>query len=638
MRRKIAFISEHASPLAALGGVDSGGQNVYVGQLAKHLAALGYQIDIFTRCDDERMPRIIDWSPGVKVIHIKAGPVKFIKKEKLYPYMDEFTENMIQYFHIHGNGYQMIHANFWMSAYVAMKLKKREKIPYVITFHALGLIRRKYQGSNDGFPDERFSIETETIQNADAVIAECPQDKKDLMECYGADVKKIHIIPCGFDPNEFHPMDKLLARLALNLDPKEQIILQLGRMVPRKGIDNVIAAASKLIHEYGIPVKLLIVGGESDQPDPKITPEIGRLQKIAKKERISKQILFLGRSDREKLKFYYNAADIFVTTPWYEPFGITPLEAMACGTPVVGSDVGGIKYSIVDKKTGYLVPPNEPLSLAFKLKEILSNSKLAHFYSENSIRRVNDLFTWTKVADTMASLYEAILSPLNFEDYGSRLGIIDESFDSAIKTIQKTKNSLRIPILDSAWAIGRSLYQGGKILICGNGGSAADASHFAGELVGRFVLPNRNGLPAVSLSADPSILTAWGNDFGFESIFSRQVEALGCPGDVLIGISTSGESENVIQACQAARQKNMICIGLLGKTGGRMKDLVDISMVIPSDNTQRIQELHINIIHTICSLVEKQLFVQNDSDRDIAYPALWNVRMHGQPLKSIKFN
>lgn len=408
MRKKIAFISEHASPLADLGGVDTGGQNVYVSELAKHLAKSEYSIDVFTRWENQEQPQIVYWQPNIRVIHLKAGPVTILPKEELLPHMPEFRENMLAFIRDKNVTYDLIHANFFMSALVASELKLLLGIPYVVTYHALGHIRKIYQGSNDKFPAERIAIEEQTVKQADVIFAECPQDRDDLINFYQANPKKISIVPCGFSPKEFYPIDKIEACRITGLDPYENILLQLGRMVPRKGVDNVIRALSKL-KTTGISARLVIVGGESDDPTV-ITPEIARLQQIAKDEGVLKSVTFTGRKDRDVLKYYYNAADIFITTPWYEPFGITPLEAMACGTPVIGSNVGGIKYSVSEGHTGFLVPPNNPYILAHKIHDLLTDSALLNTMKTNAINRVNSQFTWAHIAGQTSAIYQRILT------------------------------------------------------------------------------------------------------------------------------------------------------------------------------------------------------------------------------------
>ena len=410
MKRKIAFISEHASPLASLGGVDSGGQNVYVAELAKHLASAGHQVDIFTRWEDSKLPKIIEWENNIRVIHIKAGPVSLVPKEDLLPFMRAFKEDMVEFIATEKISYNLIHANFFMSGLVAMWLKEALNIPFVITFHALGYVRQIYQGKSDKFPPERIQIEKQIVQKADAVIAECPQDKSDLIEYYNAPVEKISIIPCGFSAKEFYPVNREIACTLLGLQTDEKILLQLGRMVPRKGVDNVVRALGCL-KETGTPYRLIVVGGETDDPNPMACPEIARLQRIAREEGVENKVTFVGRKNREILKYYYCAADVFISTPWYEPFGITPLEAMACGTPVIGSNVGGIKYSVIDGKTGFLVPPNDPEALAEKVFLLTSNPALLLQMKKASKQRVKENFTWQKVASLVADLYQHIQVP-----------------------------------------------------------------------------------------------------------------------------------------------------------------------------------------------------------------------------------
>jgi D-inositol-3-phosphate glycosyltransferase len=407
MKRYIGMISEHASPLAMLGGVDSGGQNVYVGELARQLGELGNCVDVFTRWDDPALPQVVAFAKNVRVVHIKAGPVAPVRKEELLQYMGEMTQGILRF--THTRRYDLFHANFWMSALVAADLRRRTGIPFAVTFHALGKVRLIHQGKADQFPAERLEIEARVCQEADAIIAECPQDEEDLIVHYNAPAEKITIIPCGVNTRQFHPVDKRSARQQLGLNPDERIILQLGRMVPRKGVQTVIEALALLVHHYEMPARLLIVGGESDDPDPVKTPEIGRLTEIAERLDARPYVTFTGRRRRDVLKVYFAASDVFVTTPWYEPFGMTPLEAMACGTPVIGANVGGIKFSVADGETGFLVPPKDPEALAEKLYRLLSDESLAAQFSRNATARVQEHFVWHKVGRQVASLFENIL-------------------------------------------------------------------------------------------------------------------------------------------------------------------------------------------------------------------------------------
>jgi D-inositol-3-phosphate glycosyltransferase len=607
MGRRIALISEHASPLAVIGGVDSGGQNVYVGQLARHLSGLGYDVDVFTRRDGEGLPREAEWLDGVRIVNVPAGPARPVPKEELLPYMDDFANAMVRI--CKRRRYEIAHANFWMSGAVAVRLKREIGLPFVVTFHALGKVRRRYQGDADRFPDERFAIEEEVVREADAIIAECPQDEEDLIRLYDADPERVTIIPAGFDPREFSPMSKELARAALGLPPRERIVLHVGRMVPRKGVDNVVHGFARMRDRFPVPARLVIVGGETDGPDPAATPEIGRLAAIAEEEKVSERVTFTGRVARERLRYFFSAADVFVTTPWYEPFGITPLEAMACGTPVIGSNVGGIRFTVRDGETGYLVPPDDPDALADRLTHLLGHPNVATVLRSHAIARANDLFTWRHVGSSVAALYERLLTAVHDDSSYDRgeLRTIETAFDESVEVLERSRRLLRRPVLEAAEAMAACFQAGGKVLVAGNGGSAAQAQHLAAELVGRFRRQDRPALPVISLATDTSVMTAWANDVDFDSVFARQVAALGRAGDLFIGISTSGWSRNLVQALEAARRAGLRSLAIVGGDGGPVRKLADHVVLVPSASTQRVQEVHLMVLHTLCELVENRV-------------------------------
>lgn len=415
---RIALISEHASPLALTGGVDAGGQNVYVAHVARTLAQRGHQVDILTRCDAPDLPTVVHLRPGVRVIHIQAGPEHFVPKEELLPYMDEFAKSC-ECLVRNGPGYDLAHANFFMSGLAASHLKASLGLPYAMTFHALGQVRQLHQGQADGFPAERIDIERRLMADADVLIAECPQDQRDFTQLYGASPARIRLVPCGFDAGEFGPMNAQRARAQLNLSAHEFLILQLGRLVPRKGIDNVIRSLGHL--PSTLPYRLLIVGGDGPTPNEQDTPEIKRLRDIADSTGVADKVTFVGHRQRSELRTYYAAANVFVTTPWYEPFGITPLEAMACGTPVIASAVGGLQYSVTDGVTGLLVPPHDPETLARSLIHLHANPRLASAMGRAGIRRVRSLFTWERVAELMEEVYGEVLNHCVQSEWARRI-------------------------------------------------------------------------------------------------------------------------------------------------------------------------------------------------------------------------
>jgi len=251
---------------------------------------------VFTRRDSPLLPETVQWQNGVRIVYVTAGPAEPMPKEQLLPYIGDFTQFMLAFMEkdqLQSDGYHLMHANFWMSALVANQVKQQTGTPFVVTFHALGKVRRQHQGKADKFPDVRFAIEEQVVRSADGIIAECQQDRDDLLQLYGADAAKIHIVPCGVDPNEFWSVPQAQARATLGWHPTERIVLQLGRMVPRKGVDTAIQAIA-LLARRRLPTRLVVVGGESSAPDPRKTPELGRLQALTAELGLEGQVTFVG--------------------------------------------------------------------------------------------------------------------------------------------------------------------------------------------------------------------------------------------------------------------------------------------------------------------------------------------------------
>lgn len=604
MKRQIALISEHASPVSLLGGVDCGGQNLYVGQVAKCLAAMGCDVDVFTRRDSHILPETAEWVNGVRIIHVPAGPPTYVRKEDLLPYMGSFTEYMLQFCRCQRKAYDLIHANFWMSGLVAVELKKQLGIPFVITFHALGRVRRQFQRQADEFPDERFEIEDRLVAEADRIIAEAPQDEEDLIRLYNADPMNITMIPCGFDPAELAPISKTLARISLGLPPDERVVLHLGRLVPRKGTETVIRAFGRLLHRHHISARLLIVGGDHDDPDPDATPEIARLQQIAREEHITDQVTFVGRRGREVLKYYYSAADIFVTTPWYEPFGITPLEAMACGTPVIGSNVGGIKFTVRDGETGYLVAPKDPDGLAEKIAYLYANPKLLGVFSRQAIQRVNDLFTWNKVVKGLKALYEQVLADKQLAGTyrTDERDFVETQFDVTIKSLKDNQRTLVVPILEAAHVLSDAFSRGGKALVCASPGQFLTAQLLV-QLLLQATGSGRPGLPAIAIQTDERTSRNPTEDIGT----AEQVNIFARPGDVVIGIGLDGVSASLSRTFELAAQRGLQAIAIVANEAESEQYDAQVTVTITSPHPHARESIHHVLLHILCGLVQQRV-------------------------------
>ncbi len=399
---RLALISEHASPLAALGGEDSGGQNVYVAELARRLGALGHKVDVFTRRDSKLLPEVVQLDERVRIVNLSAGPAESVPKDELFPLMAEFRNSFYRFARSEPAAYDLIHANFWMSGWVACEAKRDLGLPFAQTFHALGEIKKREQGDADTSPPERQDTELRILEEADVVLATCPAEVEDLTILYGAQRSQLALVPCGVDVEKFRAVDRRKARKELGL-AKKPTVVYVGRLVPRKGVDTLIEAFALLPGK--LDAQLVIVGGT---PGVLESPETKRLSTLASTLGVEEHVIFTGSRPQKDLYRYYGAADVSVSVPHYEPFGMTPLEAMACATPVVGSRVGGIKTSVADGKTGFLVPPKNAEALADRLLRLLSDENLRDSMGHAARRRIEKHYTWERIAALAAATFSEI--------------------------------------------------------------------------------------------------------------------------------------------------------------------------------------------------------------------------------------
>ncbi|MGQ9681936.1 MAG: glycosyltransferase [Anaerolineae bacterium] len=403
------MISEHANPLALLGSEDAGGQNVYVYEVSLGLARLGYHVDVFCRRDRPDVPEVVPLGKGVRVVHVDAGPPAFVRKDDLWTMMPAFARGCRLFLQRQERPYDLLHSNFWMSGWVACELAAGLGLPVVHIFHALGAIKRLEQGRADTSPKGRARVERRVMREAHRLIAQCPAEAEDLKRHYGHDLHNVVIVPSGVNTRRFRPVPRSKAKRHLGLDTCELIVGYVGRLVPRKGVDTLLEAVARLRTGSNLPLRVMVVGGEHRDPDKDDNPEMRRLRSLAGELDIGDRVWFTGKRQPDELVDYYGAADVMVSVPWYEPFGLTPLEAQACGRAFVGSAVGGITYTVAHGESGWLVPPRDPEALAQALTKLLCEPRLRRDLAREGRRRVVRDFTWNRVAERTASIYESLL-------------------------------------------------------------------------------------------------------------------------------------------------------------------------------------------------------------------------------------
>ena len=414
MIRRVAMISVHACPLAKLGGRDSGGMNVYVRELARDLGARGIEVDVFTRWREKDDPRIQPLGPNARVIHIASGPLGYWPKINVYEHLDEFTARLVAEVEEQGRTYDVLHAHYWLSAKVARTLEQRWKIPTVQMFHTLGLVKREVMDEDiDGESDVRIEIEREAVRRSAAVVAASAIELGELRRFYKADPARVAVIPCGVDPEVFHPVRQADAREKLARDQCERLILFVGRIEQIKGIDVLLRAMALLFFrrpDLRSEVCLLVVGGALDPGDeaPE-TEKILELRRLVHEHRMEANVSFVGSRDQEDLALYYAAADVCAVPSLTESFGLVALEAMACGTPVVGTRVGGLQTVITDGESGLLVPAGDYEALAEAIARVLTDARLRMHLAHGARDRAEH-FTWRRVGDRMVELYERVLA------------------------------------------------------------------------------------------------------------------------------------------------------------------------------------------------------------------------------------
>jgi D-inositol-3-phosphate glycosyltransferase len=412
---RVAFISFHTSPLATLGGKDTGGMNVFVREVARELGRRGIAADIFTRSQSTQALRIDPrLGPNVRVIHVPAGPEAPVSKNDLYQYVPQFTEWMCRFVgQADSLPYDVIHANYWLSGLVAEELRKCWGTKFAMTFHTLAELKNQIaQTPADMESETRLRAECHLCGEADRITANTPVEKQQLVRFYGAGSSRIRIVPPGVDLSRFHPIEQSYAKSVIGIEAGHRMILFTGRIERLKGIDNLFRAMA-ILHQRRADwdwgrMCVSVIGGDPSEEGLRENGEMARLHELRDELGLSELITFLGARDQDTLQYYYAAADVLVMPSHYESFGMVALEAMACGTPVIASDVGGLSTLVQDGKTGFRVKVNDPEALAKAIERLMDNEARRRRMGHSAACYAED-YSWQKVVDKLVGVYEEVI-------------------------------------------------------------------------------------------------------------------------------------------------------------------------------------------------------------------------------------
>ena len=406
---KVALISVHGDPAVDIGKEEAGGQNVYVRQVGEALARQGWQVDMFTRRSDTDQDEIVEHSPNCRTIRLTAGPQKFVARQKIFRHLPEFVKAFFDYQHQQETIYPIIHTNYWLSAWVGMEIKKLQAVQHLHTYHSLGAVKYRSINTIPLIAKTRLRVEKQCLETADTIIATSPQEKEHMRSLVS---KKgnIVVIPCGTNIECFGSVDRQTGRAKIGIAPEKKLVMYAGRFDERKGIETLVRAVAREEVKRHENLKLIIVGGST--PGEKDGIERNRIGDLVRELGIEDITEFTGRVQHEDLASYYAAADVCVVPSHYEPFGLVAIEAMASRTPVIASEVGGLKFSVADRETGLLVPPQDEAAFAGAIDSILSDPQWRKELGTNARTRVEAKFSWDGVAQQLAEEYATALNKL----------------------------------------------------------------------------------------------------------------------------------------------------------------------------------------------------------------------------------
>lgn len=410
---RVAMLSFHTCPLAVLGGKDTGGMNVYVREVTQKLGEMGVHVDVFTRSQDEHVPHVLhDLGYGNRVVHVPSGPEVPLPRQELAGYIPEFVRGVQEFAANKGLTYDLVHSHYWMSGIAALELKSLWKVPVVNMFHTLVLMKNRVaQGPQEVEGSYRLDGERKVLRQADRIIAATQAELAQLQWLYQADVNKITVIPPGVETCRFYPIPPDEAKEYIGVPPCGRMVLFVGRIEPLKGLD-VLLEAIALLRKQGKweknPFCLMVIGGDPLGRRAEDSGEMVRIQALREQFNLQDLVVFAGKRSQDTLPYYYSAAEAVVVPSHYESFGMVALEAMACGTPVVASEVGGLAYLVQDGVTGFTVPVDEPQALADHLYELLENPSLRERMSSQAVAAAQG-YSWWNIATRIRDVYIDVL-------------------------------------------------------------------------------------------------------------------------------------------------------------------------------------------------------------------------------------
>jgi D-inositol-3-phosphate glycosyltransferase len=407
------MISYHTCPLATLGGKDTGGMNVYVRDLTRELGRRGIGVDVFTRSQDEHVPHVLhDLGFGNRIVHVPAGPETPMSKDALAGYLPAFVDYILGFAQTKRERYDLIHSHYWLSGLAALELRGAWGVPIIQMFHTLAAMKNRVARSPDETASD-FRLETESrlLRQADRVVASTQAELAQFQWLYHVDISRVVVIPPGVDTARFYPIPADEAREFVRVPGDARMVLFVGRIEPLKGIDTLLEAVA-LLKQENVPRKgpifLAVIGGDSEEsPDP-TSEEMARLQELRSHLDIDDTVTFLGRRNQDTLQYYYSASEIVVVPSHYESFGLVALEAMACGTPVVASETGGLVFLVRDGETGFHVPAGDAQALADRLGQLLEDDVLRTRLGKQAAEYAKR-YAWPLIVDQVVDLYQTTL-------------------------------------------------------------------------------------------------------------------------------------------------------------------------------------------------------------------------------------